>query len=231
MNRPTVGSLFSGSGALDLGLEHAGMEVRWQVEDDEFCRELLAVRWPGVARYGDVTAVAFEDIEPVDILAGGFPCQDVSHAGRRAGIEGQRSGLWAHFARAVRSLRPRFVLVENVPGLLAGGMGRVVGDLAAIGYDSEWDCVPAAAVGAPHLRARVWVLAYPRGFRDEADDTVFAGRSEFDVRAGWPPEPDVARVVDGPASRLDRSRIRVLGNAVVPQVAEYVGRRIMEAVA
>lgn len=224
----TVGSLFSGIGGLDLGLERAGMDVRWQVENDEFATAVLRARWPGVTRYGDITGVSFADVEPVDVIAGGFPCQDISHAGRGAGIEGKRSGLWAHFAEAVRVLRPRFVLVENVPALLARGMGRVVGDLAAIGYDAEWDCVPAAAVGAPHLRARVWILAYPCGFRDEADDTVFAGRSEPQFCSWWVAEPDVARVVHGAASAMDRDRIGRLGNAVVPQVAEWIGRRILE---
>lgn len=167
------------------------------------------------------------DLEPVELIAGGFPCQDVSHAGRGAGLEGERSGLWAHFARAVRELRPRYVLVENVTGLLGRGLGDVVADLAASGYDAEWDCIPAAAVGAAHLRARVWLLAYPRGERIQADDTVFAGRSELDLRPRWPAEPDVGRVVDGPATELDRVRVGRLGNAAVPAIAERIGRLIL----
>ena len=131
--------------------ERAGMTVVGQVEIDPYCRRVLAKHWPEVPRHDDVhTAVDWWRSEPrpaVRVVCGGFPCQDVSDAGDRAGIEGERSGLWAHFATVVRSLRPDFVIVENTPGLLARGMGRVVGDLASIGYDAEWDCVPAAAVG------------------------------------------------------------------------------------
>src|SRR5215510_9060927 len=114
----TFGSLFAGIGGIDLGLERAGMECRWQVEIDPFCRQILAKHWPEVKRYDDIRKLAASDLEPVDLMAGGFPCQDLSQAGKRAGIEGTRSGLWFEFARLVRGLRPRYVLIENVPGLL-----------------------------------------------------------------------------------------------------------------
>ena len=104
-------------------------------------------------------------VPPVDVLCGGFPCQDLSVAGRGAGIDGARSGLWAEYARLIRELRPRYVVVENVPALLVRGLGRVLGDLAALGYDAEWDCLPASAFGAPHRRDRVWIVAYPDGLR------------------------------------------------------------------
>jgi DNA (cytosine-5)-methyltransferase 1 len=97
----------------------------------------------------------------VDVLCGGFPCQDLSYAGKGAGIDGERSGLWSEYARLIRELRPRYVVVENVPALLGRGLGRVLGDLAACGYDAEWDCLPASAFGAPHRRDRVWLVAYP----------------------------------------------------------------------
>lgn len=172
----TVGSLFSGAGLMDWGLTLAGFDHAWFCESDPFCRRVLERRWPGVPVYEDVRAVVTP--ERVDLLAGGFPCQDLSVAGRRAGIGGERSGLWSEFARLIGELRPSYVLVENVPGLLIRGMGRVLGDLASLGYDAEWDCLPAAAFGAPHLRARIFVLAYPdRGQRIGPDDTVFAGRS------------------------------------------------------
>lgn len=222
------GSLFAGIDGLGLGLERAGMTCAWRVEVDEARAAVLRAHWPATPRFGDVATVAFENLEPVDLIAGGFPCQDISQAGRRAGLEGQQSGLWAHFARAVRTLRPRYVLVENVPSLLVRGLGTVAADLAASGYDAEWDCLPAAAFGAPHLRARVWLLAYPRGERDEADDTVFAGRSLPDVRPGWDPEPALARVADGASERLARAACRVAGDSVVPHVSEYIGRRLME---
>lgn len=222
-----VGSLFTGIGGIDLGLERAGMHVAWQCEIDPYCRRVLERHWTGVACYGDVRGVA--DPPRVDVLTGGFPCQDVSHIGLRAGIGGEHSGLWTEMSRLVRQLRPRFVLVENVAGLLTGGgLAVVLGDLAASGYDAEWDCLPAAAFGAPHLRARVWLLAYPTGVRDGASQgTVFAGRYQPRDCAWWQAEPDMGRVADGVPDRVDR--LRTLGNSVVPQVAEWIGRRMMEA--
>ena len=161
MTIPTFGSLFAGIGGIDLGLERAGWKCSWQVENDPYCQKILAKHWPSVPRYGDIEQVA--DLPSVDLIAGGFPCQDVSHAGKREGIQGSRSGLWTHFARIIRLVRPRFVLVENVPGLLVRGMGTVLGDLAGLGYDTEWDSIPAAAVGAPHLRYRIFIVAYAQG--------------------------------------------------------------------
>lgn len=142
---------------MDLGLERAGWECRWQVENNEWCQRILAKHWPDVTRYGDIREV--HDLAPVDLVCGGFPCQPVSHAGRRKGQEDVR-WLWPEFARVLGDLRPRFAVVENVPGLLSRGMGDVLGDLAALGYDAEWDCLPAAAVGAPHLRYRVFIVAH-----------------------------------------------------------------------
>lgn len=164
----TVGSLFSGIGGIDLGLERAGMVTRWFCEIDPHCRNVLARHWPGLPIYGDITAVDWSGVEPVDVLAGGFPCQPISAAGRQLAQEDER-WLWPEFARAVRTLRPRYVLVENVRNLLAvnGGsaFSEVLADLAACGYDAEWDCIPASAIGAPHERDRLWLLAYPNGQR------------------------------------------------------------------
>jgi DNA (cytosine-5)-methyltransferase 1 len=224
-------SLFSGIGGLDLGLERAGMTVAGQVEIDPWCRKVLAKHWPEVPRHDDVrTCVDWWGGRPTpDLMAGGFPCQDVAHVGRRAGLEGKHSGLWTHFAAAIRQLRPRYVLVENSTGLLVRGMGRVLGDLAASGYDASWDCVPAAAVSAPHLRARVWILAYARGVRDEADDALQPGWPQPDLRTRWAPEPAVGRVAHGLPRGMAGRMLRGLGNAVVPQVAEHIGRMILEA--
>ena len=220
-----VGSLFSGVGGFDLGLELAGHEIVWQVENDPYCRKVLAKHWPDVTRYKEVADVGFANLEAVDCIAGGFPCGDLSHVGRRAGIEGESSGLWTEYARLVGELRPSYCLVENVTGLLVRGMGRILGDLAAIGYDAEWDCIPAAALGAPHLRARIFVLAYPSGRRyGTPDETIFAGRAITEFHGRWPTEPNLGRVVDGAPQRVDR--LRALGNAVVPQVAEWIGRRL-----
>ena len=221
-----VGSLFSGIGGLDLGLERAGMEVVWQVENDPFCNRVLAKHWPNVTRYEDVRDVDFRQVEPVEVIAGGFPCQDISHAGKRTGMAGSKSSLWYEFERAVCEIRPQFVLVENVAGLLVRGLDGVLGRLADLGYDAEWNVLPAAAVGAPHLRARVFVLAYPGGFGDGlAASTISAGWDESIDCDWWQAEPGVGRVADGVPDQVDR--LRALGNAVVPPVAEWIGRRIM----
>jgi DNA (cytosine-5)-methyltransferase 1 len=224
----TFGSLFAGVGGIDLGLERAGMECRWQVEINPFCRRVLAKHWPNVPRYGDITQLDGSELERVDLIAGGFPCQDVSHAGRRVGIEGKRSGLWFQFARLIRAVRPRYVLVENVTGLLDRGMGRVLGELAELGFDAEWTVLSACRFGAPHPRERVFILAYPAGERsgqlrwERSAEESAAQRNIY-----WPsPEPGYPRVADGIPDRVDR--VTALGNAVVPQVAEWIGRRIME---
>jgi DNA (cytosine-5)-methyltransferase 1 len=159
----TIGSLFSGIGGLELGLERAGLgPVLWQVECDPFCRSVLAKHWPNATRYDDVRTA---QPPPADVLCGGFPCQDISDAGKRAGIGGERSGLWEHFARLIGVLRPRYVVVENVSALLSRGMGRVLGDLAALGYDAEWSSLRASDVGAPHRRERIFIVAHAAGQR------------------------------------------------------------------
>jgi len=129
-----VGSLFTGIGGFDLGLERAGHRVLWQCESDKFCRQVLAAHWPDVPCYPDIRDLRGADVEPIDVLCGGFPCQDISQASAAAaklGINGARSGLWAEFARLIRELRPRYALVENVPALLGRGLGRVLTDLAS----------------------------------------------------------------------------------------------------
>ena len=284
----------------------------------------LAHHWPDVPRYGDVTAVDWRGVEPVDLIAGGFPCQPVSSAGKQLAQSDDR-WLWPEFARAVGALRPRYVLVENVAALLTvnggGAFGEVIGDLAALGYDAEWECISASDVGAPHKRDRLWIVAYSngggqqgggfaqygeqqgasggepdgRGARRRRDGPPMAhtdgqgpphagegdargrvdgsgpgahraaagGGSPPDVAdaasgrssgpwqpvdasdpaaAGdwqatqpvdggitneWGVEPDVGRVAHGVPARVDR--LRALGNAVVPQIPEWIGRRILEA--
>lgn len=305
MDKPTLtfGSLFSGIGGLDLGLERAGMHCAWQVEIDDYAQKILAKHWPNVTRLRDVREGGKHNLAYVDLIAGGFPCQDISIAGKRAGITGERSGLWKEFYRIICELRPRFVLVENVAALLYGGIDTVLGDLAESGYDAEWQIVSAEAVGAPHLRERIFIVGYAMrigcGRQGIQHDTgaLFGARGqdgsqvpnphgngcgqrtiqpqcqprrilttntsndgaqgyvanpdfqglevgacfgkyarqelaaiERDRRAGtnqWAIEPRLDRVANGVPHRMDR--LRGLGNAVVPQVAEFVGRCIMAA--
>src|SRR5947208_11045335 len=170
----THGSLFAGIGGFDLGFERAGIKTIWQVEIDDYCRRVLAKHWPSVERFSDVRGVGKDVLAPVDIVSGGFPCQDLSNAGKRAGIDGERSGLWSEMHRVICELRPRYVVVENVAALLIRGMGRVLGDLAEIGYDAEWDCFRASDFGAPHERERVFLIAYPHsnGLEKDAHETI-----------------------------------------------------------
>jgi site-specific DNA-cytosine methylase len=159
----TTGSLFAGVDMMGLAVENLGGRVLWHAETDDYASRVLAKRWPGVPNLGDVRDM--HRAARVDLLTGGFPCQDLSVAGLGAGLNGARSGLWAQFARIIAGLRPQAVLIENVPVLRSRGMVRVLRDLWRAGYVAEWDCIPAAAVGAPHLRDRVWICAY----RDAVD--------------------------------------------------------------
>jgi DNA (cytosine-5)-methyltransferase 1 len=229
--------LFSGIGGFSLGFERAGMRTVAFCEIDRFCQAVLRKHWPSVPLHHDITKLRGADVGPVDVICGGFPCQDVSVAGKRAGMDGARSGLWTEYARIVGELRPRYVIVENTPGLLSLGMGDVLGDLAALGYDAEWEIIPASALGASHRRERVWIVAYPHGSGLQ-ERSVFsrissaAGRhdngKDAPLGSWWPPEPDLVRVADGLSLRVDR--VRSLGNSVVPPIPEIIGRAIMSTV-
>ena len=271
--------LFSGIGGFSFGLERTGgFRTVAFCEIDPFCRRVLAKHWPDVPIYEDVrtldAAALQRDGIAVDVICGGFPCQDVSSAGLRAGLEGARSGLWREYARLIGELRPRFVIVENVADLLCRGFGTVLGDLAAIGYDAEWHCIPACAVGADHIRDRVWIIAYPNSARaeepqqrrrkqrpqkvgaDASEDHAHAdgarlsrrmpaGALRTDARAISPwlglalssapafpridgaGPPVLGRGENGIPNRLDR--VHAIGNAVVPQIPELIGRAILQA--
>jgi DNA (cytosine-5)-methyltransferase 1 len=226
----TFGSLFAGRGGMDRGLEDAGMTCRWQVEINAENRVVLADQWPNAWRHDDVRTFPPDDGRDwsVDLIAGGFPCQDVSDAGLRAGIGGERSGLWFEFARVIRVLRPSLVLVENTTGLLDRGMGDVLWSLAAFGYDAEWSVLSACALGASHPRERVFIVAYPTGER-EGQLRRIACKTESEARRDvpWPQsEPGIPRELDGVPGR--DNRITAIGNAVCPPVAKYIGRRLME---
>lgn len=297
--------LFSGIGGFSLGLERTGgFETVAFCEIEEFPRRVLAKHWPGVPIHRDVRELKAEHVGAVDVICGGFPCQDISSAGKGAGIAGKRSGLWSEYARLIGEIRPRYVIVENVAALLGRGMGVVLGDLAALGYDAEWRRISAFDVGAPHLRQRIWIVAYPSdggqrlifqsieqpwggpspdaGCDGEVQPLADASRlqpgrqeqrplgqrtrsggksqpvanaqrlgceqvvasvacradcegpanptADAGIAAGrgwWLVEPDVGRVAHGVPARVDR--LRGLGNAVVPQIPEIIGRAIIAA--
>lgn len=254
-------SLFSGIGGIDLGLERAGMRTAAFCEINPFCRAVLAKRWPGVPCYVDIRELTAERLAAdgifADVICGGFPCQDISSAGKKTGISGVRSRLWIEYARLVRELRPRYLLVENSSALLARGLGIVLGDLAEIGYDAEWHCIPASAIGAEHGRDRLWLIGYAhsesksrQSFDAETSWSAadvsnaecglgplgryLAGdgwQRELDASIPWngkaEDQPDFLGVADGLPKRMDR--LRALGNSVVPQIPELIGRAIMRA--
>lgn len=190
----TFGSLFAGIGGFDLGLERAGMVCKWQVEIDDFARRVLAKHWPDVPRHDDVRTFPTADGDwAVDVICGGFPCQDISVAGKGAGLAGNRSGLWYEYARIIGELRPRYVIVENVAALLGRGIDAVLGTLASLGYDAEWHVISASAVGAPHRRERVWIVAYPNN-EGEPDVPVNAVSRQRLPQAAGRPVSDAVRV-------------------------------------
>ncbi len=244
-------SLFAGIGGFDLGLERAGgFETVAFCEIDPFCRKVLAKHWPDVPCYEDVRELTSERLAAdgiaVDVITGGFPCQDISIAGKRAGMaKGTRSGLWSECKRLVGELRPQFALFENVPNLLSGPseqpggwFATILSDLASLGFDAEWHYLPASFVGAWHRRGRVWILAYPEGIggrEGESAQSIFRqqylSQQPSRVFEGWPgrsnlPAPVLCGAGHGVSNRSHR--LKSLGNAVVPQIPELIGRAINE---
>jgi len=233
--------LFSGIGGFSLGLERTGgFETVAFCEIEEFPRKVLAKHWPGVPCYEDVRQLPFhlERVQSADVITAGFPCQDVSYAGKGAGLSGERSGLWWMVRRTLRLVRPRLTLLENVAALLNRGMGTVLGSMAAIGYDAEWHCIPASYVGCRQIRDRVWIMAYPECDSVQGREAITAGWSEKSrekqlARLVQPPAwPSVSSARDCRADNgiSDRAhRNKSLGNAVVPQIPEMIGNAILEA--
>ena len=308
MTKLRVLSLFAGIGGFDLGLERTGgFETVAVAEINPFGSRVLAERFPNAINVGDVEKAQYPD---ADFICAGFPCQDISFAGGGAGLAGTRSGLWREVVRAIRVVGPRGTLLENVAALLSRGMGTVLGDLAEVGHDAEWHCIPAGAVGAPHVRDRVWIYSEPQhpdpdsigshradehfngnaqptdkqvgvvgslggilansygqwksqsegvftdergwacdcGVKADVSHACGFGRGQMVEReparasregptssladanqsrgwGWWEVEPDVGRVADGIPARVDR--LKSLGNAVVPQIPELIGRAIL----
>jgi DNA (cytosine-5)-methyltransferase 1 len=238
MAQLSVGSLCSGIGGIDLGLEQSGMNVVWQSETDPFASKVLHKHWPHVPNLGDVWTINWHQVPIPDVLCAGYPCQPFSKSGKRRGFEDERN-LWPAVRNAIGILRPKYVVLENVRGHLTLGGTSVIGDLATIGYDAEWTIISAASLGANHERERLFIVAYPNSCSMGCDGAaqhscqtgsgrIFnrARKETYDCRSWWNTEPAVDRVADGIPDRVDR--LRTLGNAVVPQVASAVGRLIIE---
>lgn len=226
-------SMFSGCGALDLGLERTGgFEVVAFHEVAPAACEVLARHWPHVPNYGDVETASFEI--DADVIAAGFPCQDLSNAGLRAGLAGTRSGLFWQVVRAIRMVRPRVVLLENVAALHNRGLGDVLGALAALGYDAEVHCIPASYVGAPHDRDRTWIVAHAIGskWREEPYRGALGRMGRQQQSVPWDRDWQSALrefrgMDDGSAYRVDR--IDLIRNAVVVPQVTGIGNAILQA--
>lgn len=233
--------LFAGIGGFSLGLERTGgFETVAFCEIDKKAQKVLKKHWPDVTVFDDVKGVNAETLNAVgirpDVITGGFPCQDISTAGKGAGLAGERSGLWFEMLRIIQETKPQYAIIENVSALRSRGLEVVLGGLAEIGYDAEWHCIPAFAIGAPHKqRDRIWIVAYPqcerrRGGFNQRENAVYADpcckieltRAD---RSWWSVEPGLGRLVDGFPGRLDR--LKQLGNAVIPQFPTLIGKAIL----
>jgi len=211
-----VGSLFSGIGGFDLGLERAGFEIAWQVEIDEYCRQVLKKHWPAVPCHYDIKQIDWRFIQPVDLVCGGFPCQPFSCAGKRRGAADDRY-LWPEVVRCLQTIRPAWFLGENVPGLLHLGIEQVCADLEALGYQVAVLGIPACAVDAPHIRQRVWVLAhaeYCRRIREPFKNIPSLDTSQVCGRPGMSAETSgcCASMADAPKLRRGQGHTDARGN-------------------
>jgi len=240
--------LFSGIGGFSLGLERAGMETIAFCEIDPHAKKILKKHWPYVPILNDVCNINKEVFsETVDVICGGFPCQDLSLAGRKGGLSAPRSGLWKEMFRIISDYRPKYTIIENVANLLSGERGRwfakLMYDLASIGYDAQWHIIPAAAVGAGHLRKRVWIVAYPSEIGWTTSEKIYnninyqlskkrtprsilvllAHIKQISFKQVYPDH----RKFNGLPDIVDR--VERLGNTVVPQIPEIIGRAIIFA--
>ena len=265
----TVLDIFSGIGGFSLGLERAGMRTVAFCEIEPYCRAVLQKHWPEVPIWKDIRGLNANELKRagignIDVICGGFPCQDIILAGKGAGLAGERSGLWLEYLRLIKETTPRYAIIENVSALRGRGLDEVLRSLFEVGYDAEWHCIPACAVGAPHQRDRIWIVA---NANSKQAQRLAIARSECDY---WATEPDVGGKINGLSSGVDEDRalvnethviltnattisdvwgpgweeniprvvngvparahrIRALGNAVVPQIPEMIGRAVIKA--
>jgi DNA (cytosine-5)-methyltransferase 1 len=239
------GSLFSGIGGFDLAAQWMGWENVFQVEWDKYCQKVLAKNFPNVKRYGDIKefdGTKYRGL--VDIISGGFPCQNISVSGRGEGLRGAKSGLWSEYSRIIKEINPQYAIIENSPNLTRKGFEQILFDLSESGYDAEWQCFLASDFGFPHKRERIFILAYPiiqrwRGIlhllkrsiieknkKTNPLDTSCHPFLQFEQRIG---EPPVFRMVDGLSKRLDViNRLGSLGNSIIPQIAFEIFKAIQQ---
>ena len=260
--------LFSGIGGFSLGLEAVGMNTVAFCEIDKNCHKVLNKHWPNVPVHKDIKELRGEDFKNIDVICGGFPCQDISVGGSQKGInKGSRSGLWKEYRRVINEAKPEWIIIENVERLRKNGLGIVLNDLSKIGYDAEWHCITARCIGLPHQRDRLWIIAYPREFgqygcngekrhiqinEKRKSKEVHSNREQCELkpreicqilskrdinsfRSANPhiaaPLSSICRVTNGLSKELERdrkARIKQLGNSVIPQIVEIIGRAIRD---
>ena len=237
-----IGSCFAGIGGFELGLERAipNSCTIWQIEQNKYCQSILKKHWPDSKIYGDIRTINTTELTPVDIICGGFPCQDISTAGKMDGIHGKKSSLWFEMWRIISDLRPKIVVLENVPAITFQGLDTVLGCLAQLGYSAEWGIISARDFGAPHLRKRWFCVAYSNSKRIKkqplhtfsmGSTRLFKCGNSKDGRIQpknyWEKIQTPSRlcsVDDGISQRV--ARLAALGNAIVPQCAEFIGHYI-----
>ena len=245
-----VGSCFAGIGGFELGIERAipNAHTIWQVEQNTFCQSILRKHWPNATIYDDVRTVGAHNLQPVDIIIGGYPCQSTSVAGNMRGLQDEnKSGLWWHMRRIISELNPRIVIIENVANAIRVGGTEVVASLATLGYNCEWSIISGAQCGAPHLRKRWFCVAYPNGAYCKRDRGTIRGAAQFantigngDTKTYWQktpaPKPTICTMDDGIPRGLDRAtrrlhkeQLKALGNAIVPQCGEWIGHRVLQS--
>lgn len=230
--------LFSGIGGFSLGLERAGMETVAFCELDKDAHRVLRKHWPSVPIHTDIKTLdgrMYRDI--VQVVCGGFPCTDISRAGKMKGLSGERSGLWFEMKRIIKESTTNYVIIENVTQLRSNGLSTVLEDLFSLGFDAEWHCIPGHAVGSPQVRDRIYIVAYSRSLGHRRPGWVgrWISSTEEARRLGWRAnakenvqlwvEPSMDRVANGVPSEV--FGCRKLGNAVIPQIPEIIGRAIM----
>lgn len=243
--------IFSGIGGMSLGLERTGFfKTRAFCEIDPHCRKVLKKHWPDIPVHKDVKTLKADTILPdkktrlgdaVKVICGGFPCQDISIAGGKKGIKGERSGLWKEYKRLISEIRPDYAIIENVGNLRHKGLAVVLKDLWKLGYDAEWYIISAKSVGAWHERKRVWIIAFPNdndfrlgieAFAPKKEKQEWWAKTTAKLRSWWPSKPSFCGTVDGVRKGLDedlrQERIKQLGNAVVPQIPELIGNLIAQ---
>lgn len=234
--------LFSGIGGFSLGLERAGMKTVAFCEIEKYPQSVLRKHWPGVPIFDDIRKLHATDLpETIDVICGGVPCQPVSVAGKRQGQKDNR-WLWPEMYRLIQECNPRWVAFENVPGIINMGLDQVLSDLESAGYKTATFIIPACTINAPHRRDRVWVVAHGEGDVSDTnrerfqecdmppvtDKQGFFARTDFKrlTTTEWITQPGICARNDGVSGRV--ARLKALGNSVVPQIVEIIGRAIME---